>query len=80
MELLDFCFCRPFRFAATGKNIGHAFDGLTLPRADLVRMNLMLRRYFLDRLVTTLWRVNLSETPATIRMRFYVAASVTLSS
>ena len=27
-----------------------------------------------------LWRVNLSETPATIRMRFYVAASVTLSS
>ena len=26
------------------------------------------------------WRVNLSETPATIRMRFYVAASVTLSS
>ena len=31
-------------------------------------------------IVPELWRVNLSETPATIRMRFYVAASVTLSS
>ena len=43
MELFDLRFCQPFRFAAMGKNIGHAFDGLTLPGADLVRMHLVFR-------------------------------------
>lgn len=53
MELFDLCACRTFRFATTGKNIGHAFDSLTLPCADPVRMHLVLRGDLLDRLVAT---------------------------
>ena len=52
MQFLDVSFGRAFRFATTGKHIGHAFNGLTLPRADLVRMHLMPCRDLLDRLVT----------------------------
>lgn len=54
MELLDLSFCRPFRLAAKGKTIDHAFDSLALPCSDLVRVQLMLRCYLLDSLVAAL--------------------------
>lgn len=53
MQLFDFRFGRPLGLATTGKHIGHAFDSLTLPRTDLVRMHLLLRGDLLERLVAS---------------------------
>ncbi len=53
VKLLHLCLGRAFRPAATRKHIGHALNRLTLPRADLVRVNLVPRGDLLDRLVAT---------------------------
>ena len=53
MEFFDVSLGRPLGLAASGKHIGHTLNRLTLPRADLVRMNLMLGCNILDRLVVS---------------------------